>query len=229
MTPSFGTALYLLVVLLIRTDGLTRSSSTRGWVRSPVRMAAQTKRMFVVRRTGDNQGMGILAAFQSTRLRCLETKGLLRTAVYDGEVVEKIDADGTEAVGDGEFARVRTSSGEEGLIRVAYLTAEADWEKPWYVQALEEQAERSALRRKEAEAATDDGSLRLLRDALLPLEALLGPGSLVDMKTGAVTGRGWAAVGLAAGAPIYVASVISNALAAGLRVVTASPSPRQQL
>jgi len=108
------------------------------------------------------------------------------------------------------------------------LRSPPEYVDPWYVQALEKQAERSALRREQAKAASSL-DFKKLREALLPLELVLGAGALVDPESDAITSRGWAAVGLAVGAPLYLASVLSNVLSAGLRVATSTASPRQQL
>ena len=182
------------------------------------------KDMRVVRR-GDDRG-GVFSLFKGTRLRSIETGEFEGTAVYDGELVERLGDE--EEIDGASFSRVKTSGGKMGLVRSAYLRSPPEYVEPWYVQALEKQAERSALRREQAKAASSL-DFKKLREALLPLELVLGAGALVDPESDAITSRGWAAVGLAVGAPSYLASVLSNVLSAGLRVATSTASPRQQL
>jgi len=140
-------------------------------------------------------------------------------AVNDGTVVAFVNE-------EGEFTRVRTRSGDEGLIRSSHLTAaeanawdEEEWDKPRFLLALEEQSRRSKARRMRAVRETD--AAEQLVSTLRPLEAVFGFGALVDGVE--ITARGWAVVALGGAFPVYAALTISRALieVAGL------PSPRQ--
>jgi len=153
-----------------------------------------------------------------TRLR-KSAQVVSSVAINDGTVVAFIEE-------EGEFTRVRTRSGDEGLIRTTHLTVaeanawdEEEWDKPWFLLALEEQSRRSRARRVQA-VKEADGAEQLV-SILRPLEALFGFGALVDGVE--ITPRGWAVVALGGAFPVYGALTISRAFTG----LAEWPLPRQ--
>eukprot|EP00614_Pseudopedinella_elastica_P013746 CAMPEP_0172585084 /NCGR_PEP_ID=MMETSP1068-20121228/4554_1 /TAXON_ID=35684 /ORGANISM="Pseudopedinella elastica, Strain CCMP716" /LENGTH=183 /DNA_ID=CAMNT_0013379429 /DNA_START=53 /DNA_END=603 /DNA_ORIENTATION=- len=134
--------------------------------------------------------------------------GLRRTVFLDVYVDEGSRL--TKLGDDGLFTLVRTEQGEVGLVRSVHLETwtEDSW-KPGYLLALEEMQERSAERRRKAVEGREE--LGALVDALRPLEALFGGGSLIDPQ-GSITSRGWAAVAIAIYVPVNAAVYLSNSL-----------------
>ena len=54
---------------------------------------------------------------------------------------------------EGDFTRIRTSNGSEGLIRSTYLFESESWQPPAWLVSLERSSEKSAARRRRAEVA----------------------------------------------------------------------------
>mmetsp|Transcript_58938 Transcript_58938/g.133443 ORF Transcript_58938/g.133443 Transcript_58938/m.133443 type:complete len:212 (-) Transcript_58938:415-1050(-) len=153
------------------------------------------ERRFILRRKGS-------FGFGQTRLRATPDR-FLDVYVDEGSRLTKLGDDGL-------FTLVRTEQGEVGLVRSVHLETwtEDSW-KPGYLLALEEMQERSAERRRKAVEGREE--LGALVDALRPLEALFGGGSLIDPQ-GSITSRGWAAVAIAIYVPVNAAVYLSNSL-----------------
>ena len=158
------------------------------------------KKWIVQRRDGND---GIFPFLSSTLLRSPETGELSSIAVLDGELVIEVEDESA----DQEFVLVRTIRDEVGLLRKAYICHPSEYMN--WISRLQERANRSARRRQDAEAIAAL-SWEQLRDALRPLELILGEGSLLDTETEKPNFNGNVVILIATALPLYAAVVVSD-------------------